>query len=145
MAALSSRRSEFIASFLSVRRHSHDPRNNTKEPRTYTKNEFVRVVSFIPFRVVSWIVSYWSVSIRVEAGQRISVERVRLPGHSVPWAIRVSDYLHRHDDAIGAKLVSSGNAIVNKFPLSIDGEFERTDQVSLIHHLDFVIARIFVE
>src|SRR5205807_10631813 len=80
-----------------------------------------------------------------EPRKRISIESVSLPGHSVPRDGLVSDYLHRHDHAVATEFVCRRDAVVHKFPLSIDGEFERTDQVALIHHLNFIIARVFAE
>src|SRR5207237_6575543 len=77
--------------------------------------------------------------------QRIAVEGIRLPRRSIPRAILISDYLYRHDHAIGAELVGGGDAVVHKLAFDIDRKFERTDKVGLINDLDFVIARVFAE
>src|SRR2546423_15713109 len=42
---------------------------------------------------------------RREARERVAVERFVLPGRLVPRPVLISDYLHRHDEAVAAEFV----------------------------------------
>src|SRR5438034_514838 len=56
-----------------------------------------------------------------KASQRISIESVSLPRHSVPRAL-VADHLDRHDHAIAAQFVGAGDAVI-KASIGIHCEF----------------------
>lgn len=79
-----------------------------------------------------------------EAGERVAVEGVGLPGGVVPSAVLVADYLHGHDDAIAAQLVGGGDAVF-EFAVGAHGEFYGARQVIVPEQLELVLARIRAE
>lgn len=56
---------------------------------------------------------------RRKARERIAIERFGLPGRLVPRSILIADDLRRHDHAIAAQLIGSGDAVI-KFSVSAD-------------------------
>src|SRR6266850_25698 len=77
-----------------------------------------------------------------EARKRIPIKSIGLPCRLVPLAVRISHYLHRHDDAIVTELVTVRDAVIDNFPFRIDREFDRPHQVAFVENLDFIVARI---
>src|ERR1700694_735252 len=58
-----------------------------------------------------------------EAFERVGLERVGFPREAVPLAVLVSDYLHRNDDAVAAKLVGGSDTVV-EFSIGSNGELD---------------------
>src|SRR5205823_849020 len=75
-----------------------------------------------------------------EPGQRIAVERPRLPGLLVPLAL-AADHLDGHDRALRAQLVCRGDAVIEAAG-GVNRELNRARQLVCDQDLDFILARV---
>src|SRR5258706_9857122 len=76
-----------------------------------------------------------------ESGERIGIERARLPRLLVPRTL-VANHLHGHDDPVAAELVARGDAVVEA-AIGIHRELDGARQTMHDQDLHFVLAGVF--